>query len=276
MKRLAEYPEDRKLEYMKRVLCTLVDDNGTAPEYQHALDTLHREFWGDLMDIYEAPKKEHTRLMLLEEQKFENMVLEDKNPLYRAIQIAGAGNYIDMAVMEDVQIANLLECIEGYLQKGLDSTTYQKFYQDLQNAKELVYLTDNCGEVVLDKVLIRQIKRECPNLNMCAIVKEQPVFNDVTMEDAKLAGLDSCITVMDNGNGVAGTCMERLSKEARSKVENADIVIAKGQANFETLSGCGLNVYYLFLCKCDIFVKTMGANKMDCIFVNERELSERI
>lgn len=272
MKRLVECPEGKKLDYMKQVLKVLGEDLETAPEYQYALDVLHKKYGGELFDIYELPKKEHTRLMLLEEQRFETMVLQDKEPLKLAIKVAGAGNYIDMAAMENLEIPDLLSCIQTYIDADVDKNTYQSFYEDLKQAKELVYLTDNCGEVVLDKIFIRQIKREFPHLSMCAIVKGKPVFNDVTVEDAKYAGLDSCISLMDNGIGIAGTCLHEISDETKKKIEEADIIISKGQGNFETLSGCGLNIYYLFLCKCDLFVQLMNAKKMERIFVNERNL----
>lgn len=98
------------------------------------------------------------------------------------------------------------------------------------------------------------------------------VINDATMKDAVLVGLTREIEVMGNGDDAAGTILERISKEARKNIEEADMILAKGQGNFESLFGCGLNIYYLFLCKCDWFMRRFQVERYHGMFVNEKRI----
>jgi len=98
------------------------------------------------------------------------------------------------------------------------------------------------------------------------------VINDATMEDAVLVGLTREIEVMGNGDDAAGTILRRISKEARKNIEEADMILAKGQGNFESLFGCGLNIYYLFLCKCDWFMRRFQVERYHGMFVNEKRI----
>ena len=124
----------------------------------------------------------------------------------------------------------------------------------MENARTLVYLTDNCGEIVLDKLFIKQIKETFPGLNITAMVRGGDVINDATLVDAKEVGLTEIVPCMGNGNAAPGTIVGRLSEEARETLFHADVIISKGQGNFESLYGEKLNPYYLFLCKCELFV----------------------
>lgn len=98
------------------------------------------------------------------------------------------------------------------------------------------------------------------------------VINDATMKDAVLVGLTREIEVMGNGDDAAGTILGRISKEARKNIEEADMILAKGQGNFESLLGCGLNIYYLFLCKCDWFMRRFQVERYHGMFVNEKRI----
>ena len=115
-------------------------------------------------------------------------------------------------------------------------------------------LTDNCGEVVLDKLLIAQIMRVNPKAQVTAIVRGYPTSNDATMEDARQVGLDRVTRVIGNGSDIAGTVPSLVNEETQAALRDSDLVISKGLANYETLSGRGANIYFLFLCKCQLYV----------------------
>lgn len=136
----------------------------------------------------------------------------------------------------------------------------------------MVYLLDNCGEIVLDKLLIRLLQVLYPNLKITAVVRGGEVVNDATMEDARMTGLTEIVDVIGNGDDVAGTILSRVSPECLQIIEQADVILAKGQGNFESLHGCGKNVYYLFLCKCDWFMRKFQAERFQGMFVNERRI----
>lgn len=154
--------------------------------------------------------------------------------------------------------------IESQIWQQISSAEYP-----LERASKLVYVTDNCGEIVLDKQLIRFLKEQFPNLEITALVRGKQVLNDATIEDAQQIGLTELVPVMENGTGIAGASMRAINEESRKALENADVILAKGQGNFESLYGCGLNVYYLFLCKCDWFVRRFGLTKNAGVFMRE-------
>ena len=109
-------------------------------------------------------------------------------------------------------------------------------------------------------------------MQITAVVRGSEVVNDATMEDAVMTGLTDETEVIGNGDEVAGTILSRVSAKAGEKINAADVIIAKGQGNFESMYGCGLNVYYLFLCKCDWFMRKFHAERFQGMFVNERRV----
>ena len=155
----------------------------------------------------------------------------------------------------------------------MSQETYAKFTKDLQTAKKLVYLTDNCGEILLDKLLLETIAAAAPQAERIIIVRGEPVLNDATMEDALQVGIDTLGKVFPNGTNIAGTYLPWVSAEAKEAIDEADILVSKGQGNFESLHGCGLNIYYLFLCKCQWFMERFGLPQFSGVFINERDLT---
>ena len=202
----------------------------------------------------------------------EEKIRTSADPLETALLYARIGNYIDFAALENVSQETMLKLLENENQEPLSQTEYANFQTDLSTAKTLVYLTDNCGEIVLDKLAVKILKEKYPQLNITVIVRGYPVVNDATMEDAEEIGLTDIVKVTGNGSNVGGTWFPGLSNEARTLLEQADVILAKGQGNFETMNDCGLNVYYLFLCKCDLFQRRFHAKALQGMFLNERRI----
>ena len=136
-----------------------------------------------------------------------------------------------------------------------------------------MWLTDNCGEIVLDKIAMKILHELHPGVKVTAIVRGEPVVNDADLEVAHYVGLDRIVHVTGNGSGIAGTDLADISGEAEQLIRDADLIVSKGQGNFETIHGCGLNIYYLFLCKCDWFVQKFHAERFQGMFINERSIS---
>ena len=147
-------------------------------------------------------------------------------------------------------------------EKAVGTPALNELRADVRSARHLVYACDNCGEVVLDMLLMEEMKRENPALNITALVRGEDVLNDVTAEDARTVGLDRVARIVGNGSNIGGTQLELLGEEAREAMQTADVVISKGQGNFETLTGAGLNIYYLFLAKCPHYTKWFGMEHM--------------
>jgi damage-control phosphatase, subfamily I len=270
------YLEDEviKSNYMKRIFSIISQANEyeTAPAIIAKISKLHQEYFGSPYS-FESLKEQYNSMMLQKEESIWDKILTSDDCLLEALKYSRLGNYIDFGAMgsiDDYKLNNLLESVH---QEYIEMAKYQEFMKDLQNASELVYLTDNCGEVVLDKLFIKCILNKFPNIHVTAIVRGKMVLNDATMEDARMVGLMEISDVVDNGTEIAGTCLEQINNKAKERIEVADVIISKGQGNFETLNGCGLNIYYLFLCKCEWFVKRFKMEQFNGVFINERDCS---
>ena len=121
-------------------------------------------------------------------------------------------------------------------------------------------------------ILAIDLKTFYPSLEVTAIVRGLPALNDATMDDARQIGLTDLVNVIGNGTDIAGTVFDKISKEAQTALQEADVIISKGLGNFETLNGCGLNVYYLFMCKCKMFAEKFQKNLFEGILINDRSI----
>ncbi|MBQ8813930.1 MAG: DUF89 family protein [Lachnospiraceae bacterium] len=277
---LAERPgesEKKKLEYMQRVLREFAEASASegGPVISRNIKRIQKEMFGFSED-YTKEKLYYNQLMLGREDELNQKVERAADPLKLAVQYAMTGNYIDFGALgNSVNEEKLNELIEAAGEIDIDEIEYSGLRADLERGRKLVYLTDNCGEIVMDKVLIRCMRRLFPELEIVVIVRGTKVLNDVTMEDALQTGLSDLVRVIGNGDsGVAGTCLAELSAQARAEFDAADLIIAKGMGNYETLRKCGANVYYLFLCKCQMFAEQFKVKPLTGMLINDKNLEE--
>ena len=265
--------EEKKMKYMWEILAFLSSCNPdlSAPALVKPLSRIYEKYWG-IRDGMAEVKKEFNDFLLSMEKDIEEQIRKHADPLEAALCFARTGNYIDYAAVKDISKEKLLELFEEQGKEGLDRKEYERLLGDLKKAQKLVYLTDNCGEVVLDKIALKILREYYPALEMTAVVRGAPVVNDADIEAAHATGLDTVVRVIDNGSDIAGTDLDDISDEAREEIESSDIIISKGQGNFETIHGCGLNIYYLFLCKCDWFMRRFRAERYQGMLVNERRI----
>ena len=271
---IKKYPdEEKKAEYLGKVLGIIA--NGAveepAPVLLSHIGRLHEEYFGKPFSFDEL-KKGYNAMMLEKEAEIRQKISEAADPLALALRFSQIGNFIDFGAMDSVDDGKLMEFLEQAETLLLSEETYRKFTGNLKTARKVVYMTDNCGEIVLDKLLLETIAGIAPHVEKTIIVRGEPVLNDATMEDALQVGIDSCGKVIPNGTNIAGTYIPWLSAEAKKALEEADILIAKGQGNFESLHGCGRNIYYLFLCKCQWFMERFGLPQFSGVFINEFDL----
>lgn len=273
--KIRHYPDmEKKTEYMKKVMALIAntEEKDCAPSLSVDIQKLYSSFWDCPMEDFTEIKREYNQLMLNMEDSLENKIRKSEDPLEKSLLYARIGNYIDFAALSNVDQATVLTLLEEKSTESLDEEEYRNFLRDLSSAKKLVYLTDNCGEVVLDKLAVKILKEKYPDLDITVIVRGYPVVNDATMEDAEEIGLTDLVRVIGNGSNVGGTWIPGITSEARDLLYDADLIIAKGQGNFETLNDCGLNIYYLFLCKCDLFQRRFHAENLQGMFLNEHRL----
>jgi uncharacterized protein with ATP-grasp and redox domains len=271
LKKIPENTEEsQKLKYMQRVLNIVAEAKvwQSAPEIVPKITAAQKEIFGFSEDFTEI-KKYFNSLMLGLESQLENNILNSKEPLKLAFLYAMLGNYIDFGAMLSVDENKLRELLENAEELTVDDKEFRLLKEDLKKSKKLIYITDNCGEVVLDKLFIKAILKEYPNISVEAIVRGENVLNDATLTDAKQVFLDKLVTVTGNGTNIAGTCLSKLPEDIKTKIDNADIIISKGQANFETLRYCGKNIYYIFMCKCQMFADRFGVPKLSGMLLND-------
>lgn len=264
--------EDRKKQYMEAIRQRFAHpkDDDCVPSISTELKKFYCSFWGVPMEDFTRINKEYDQLMLDLEAELRSTIRYSEDPLKAALIYARTGNYIDFAALPEVSKETALSLIKSENKDDLDEQEYRQFCQDMKKAENVVYITDNCGEIVLDKIAIQILKKIFPNIRITALVRGLPAGNDATMEDAEFCGLTDVVPVLGNGNDVGGTWLHGISTHARELLYNADVIIAKGQGNYETLHGCGLNIYYLFLCKCDWFQQLFHAKLLQGMFINEK------
>ena len=271
---IKKYPdEEKKAEYMGKVLGIIANNAAEepAPVLLSHIGRLHEEYFGKPFSFDEL-KKGYNAMLLEKEDEIRTKISEAADPLALASRFAQIGNFIDFGAMDSVDDAKLMEFLEQAEKLPLSEETYAKFMENLKTARKLVYMTDNCGEIVLDKLLLETIAKMAPHVECTIIVRGEPVLNDATMDDALQVGIEKCGKVIPNGTNIAGTYIPWVSAEAKRALDEADILISKGQGNFESLHGCGLNIYYLFLCKCQWFMERFGLPQYSGVFINEKDL----
>lgn len=273
-KHIAAYPgdakEEDKLLYMQRILGVIsaAKDDMSAPELVEEIDKIKEELFGR-GDDYSEIKKHFNALMLKEEPSLKEEIDKAENPLKRAFLIALNGNYIDFGAMYKVDEGVLKKSLYGIEDDGAFDTEFAKLTADLRTAQHLLYITDNCGEIVADKLFVKEIMKEFPNLSVKAMVRGKDVLNDATIEDAIDVGLDLILPVIPNGTGVPGTSIAKVPYDVKMIIDEADVIISKGQGNFETLMYSGKNIYYIFMCKCPLFAKRFGVKQFTGMLLND-------
>lgn len=265
---------EKKLTYMKEVFRRMAEasDTDCAPNISIELKEKFSQFWQTPMKDYTEIKKEYNQLVLDLLPELREELRKAPDPLMMALIYSRTGNYIDFNAIANVNQETALSMLKDEKKESLDQTEYHHFLSDLANAKELVYVTDNCGEVALDRLVIEVLKEQYPSLHITVIVRGMDSANDATMDDARMCGLTELTDVIGNGSRVGGTWLEDVNTETLQLLHNADLIISKGQGNFETLHECGLNIYYLFLCKCARFVDLFQAEYLQGMFVNENRI----
>ena len=235
-------------------------------------EKLYRKIYGVSDDRYKAEKEFSNRFVMERLAQLRARVEAAPDPVYAGLQAAILGNYIDFsALYGEVSFEKLETMLAQAETMELDRAVYESLSSQLDEATNLLYLTDNAGEIGFDRICAEQIAKRYPNVRITFCVRGGPILNDATREDAAAVGIP--FPVIDNGNLVAGTVPEQLGQEARTAMEEADVIFAKGMGNAETLLGCGKNVYYAFLVKCARFVRMMRRPLMTPMLV--RELDQR-
>ncbi len=229
--------------------------DASPPEIARKAHRLVREITGN-PDPYSDLKREYNTRALALLPELRARIEQADDPLELAVRLSIAGNVIDFGAKAkgfdfDGEWRNA-----GRARFGVFD--YEAFEADVQKAGTILYLGDNAGEIVFDRLLIEEMKK-ISRAEVTFVVRGRPVLNDATLEDARFVGLDRRVPVLDNGNDAPGTVLSEVRPEVLALFRTADVVVAKGQGNFETLSEAPGNIYFLFQVKCPVIGESAGA-----------------
>ncbi len=217
-------------------------------------------------DPYREIKREQNAMALELEPELERLVRESDAPLTTAIKLAAAGNIIDLGILHAHEI-DPRQAVAQAMNTPLAIDDAAVFEDALSRCQDLLYLLDNAGEIVFDKVLIRELQRRT---RVTAVVKGAPIINDACLEDARQTGLLDFCEAIDNGGGFVGSPLSLIPERFRKRMEQADIILGKGQGNYETIDDFDGDVYLLLKAKCDVVAQHMGVALGDSAFISTR------
>lgn len=244
-------------------------ENVSSPWFNPQVAQLLQQHYGLSPDRLRPEKEASNRFILERMDTIRSRVGSAADPVLAGLQFAILGNYLDFAALQgQVSFSALEGMLDEALEMEIDRQVYDRLLSELAAGKRLLYLTDNAGEIGFDRIFAEELARAFPQLEITFCVRGGPTANDATREDAAAVGIP--FRVIDNGNLVPGTQLDQLSREAQAALDSADVILAKGMANAETMLGCGYNVYYAFLVKCQRFVTRFGKPLFTPMLVRER------
>ena len=255
-------------ELMKIYLDSPADVGATW--YGPATAELFDKIYGVGPDRFLEEKRQSNAFVLERMDQIRAKIEQAEDRVLAGLKFAILGNYIDFsALYGEVSFEKLDAMLETALEMELDMDVYRSLCAELEQGGKLLYLTDNAGEIGFDRLFAEAIAAKYPQISITFCVRGGPALNDATREDARQVGIP--FPVIDNGNLVPGTELKILGAEAKQALDSADLIIAKGQANAETLLDSGYNIYFAFLIKCVRFMERYNLPKLTPMLVKERK-----
>ena len=217
----------------------------------------------NVKDPYKDIKRKQNNLILNNYFNLRQTILNTKDPLFEAVKFAVIGNVIDFGIKE---VVDFEEDIKNSFKKRIVINDYNLFERDLKLSKRILYIGDNSGEIVFDKLLISLIKEIYPDIDITFACRSEPIINDVLIKDALQVGIDEYAEVISSGMNLPGTILRYVNNEFMEELRRSDLVIAKGQGNFEGLEEEKMEkIYFLLKAKCKVVADYLGCRVGDLI-----------
>lgn len=270
---IVKLSEEKQNELMKAVLATLAD-----ADFSKCTPEIMALIWADIVrfagkeDVYGEVKSRFNAELMNTEGLVFDLLNKSGDRFMTALKIALAGNLIDFAAFDAFDPSVLCAKIESAEESALTVDDSAALRAGLKDAKKLLYIGDNCGEIALDKFFIREIKAAFPELQVTFVTRGRPAINDITIADARQVKMDEVAAVIPNGDSaVMGTVLSRVSEEFRAAWTAADLVIAKGQGNYESLfTEKEKRIFFLFMAKCHAVADPLGLERMSVVCMDNR------
>jgi uncharacterized protein with ATP-grasp and redox domains len=205
-------------------------------------------------DPYRQAKRDANRFALQLAPGLRRRIEVAADPFDLAVRLAIAGNIVDLGVKSELPLVDVHKALTEAMEDSIDKTSFDRLKRRAAGARSILYLADNAGEIVFDRLLIERL----PMDRVTVAVKKSAVINDATREDAEAAGLTELVEVVDNGSDAPGTILDECSPTFRRRFAEADVVIAKGQGNYETLNNVRRELFFLLKVKCPVIARDIG------------------
>ena len=229
------------------------DLDRSPPEIAQGIGRIVQSMTG-IEDPYREVKSLHTAAALEMLPEMEKILRKSCDPFEAGLRLAIAGNIIDLGAKEKVSDEDIYCILSEAMQQPLCGAVPRQLKAEIDKAGSVLYLADNAGETVFDRIFLEQFTRE----KVTVAVRGAPAINDATLHDAREAGLDRVARLIDNGSGAPATVLGDCSAEFRDIFQKADVIIAKGQGNYESLSSSDANIFFLFRVKCNLVAEHSG------------------
>ena len=269
----ARMPDEDYLEEVRSLLEER-GENDSSPLLVYRFNQAYARRFGSA-DSYAGVKRSYNDLVLSMADHLRAQIEASDDPLAAALAYARVGNYIDFGAMDTVDEATFLGLFKEAVLRPEEKSVYERFLKACEKGECFLLIADNCGEIVLDRLFLEQLKKRFAHLRLQVLVRGSEVLNDVTPEDAVYAGICRIAEIISNGKAIAGTVYDMLPDEARRALDRVDVIFAKGQGNYESLSGQGRPAFYAFLCKCDLFTGRFHVPRLTAMLVEEAEAPAR-
>ncbi len=254
--------EEEKKAVLVKVMRYLVGaPTDVPPPYlsREVYNIISKEFGVD--DPYREIKKASNKMALRLYPELKKRVKESEDSLYEAVKVAIIGNIIDFGASQDFT----LEDVDLFDDIPIAINHYPELKERLERAETVLYIGDNAGEVVFDRVLVEELVDMGKRVFFA--VRSKPIINDATKEDAEEAGIDEFAEIVDSGSDAPGVVIDRVTERFKHLFRDADVVLSKGQGNFETLDDVPREIFFLLRAKCPVVAEKLGANIGDIIIL---------
>jgi len=253
--------ESKRIWVLKEVSKILPElDPEQTPAYNSSLVLFRVNELMGAQDPYLQARENYDRIALEMVPKLRQEIESSPDPLEEAVRISVVGNVIDLGIKHQVDIEGTLEKARG---EGFSVFEIDELKNALEQSKRILYVLDNAGEIAFDMLLIEQLRKM--GKAVIAVVKGGPILNDAVMADAKIVGLDKICKVIDTGNNFVGIVREKSSPLLNKALDSADLIIAKGQGNYETLEGTRPNIFFILKAKCPVIAQHLGVKEGDLV-----------
>ena len=245
---------------LREVLSTLSEKSfdATPPSIGRDVHAIVKTLTGDNDPYYKA-KQDSNTLALKLMPSLKGYIKDSLDPFETALRLSIAGNIIDYGQGDNIDEEKIKNSISQCLNQPIERDSIEDLKKELSRASNILYLADNAGEIVFDRLLINELKQYPVSL----AVRGKPIINDALREDAAIAGIDKLIEVIDNGTDIPGTIIEECSQEFRERFFESDLIISKGQGNYETLSNTHKKIFFLLKVKCPVIARDIGCHEGD-------------